>query len=98
VNSCLIFIKRVLITHKAPRPLGQLRARLAHADGIGDPLSHCLHLKTPVEKEAEATQITLGIFVEIEGMESAAETGFQVAQQDVDPAKLGEIIGMTPTG
>ncbi len=31
-------------------------------------------------------------------MESAAETRFQVAQQDIDPAKLGEIIGVTPTG
>ena len=31
-------------------------------------------------------------------MESDAETRFQGAQQDVDPAKLGEIIGVTPTG
>ncbi len=37
------------------------------------------------------------VFVEIESMESAAEARFQVAQQDVDPAKLGEIIGMTST-
>ena len=30
-------------------------------------------------------------------MEGAAETGFKIAQQDVDPAELGEIIGMTAT-
>jgi hypothetical protein len=40
----------------------------------------------------------LGVFVEIENMESAAETRFQVAHQDIDPAKLWEIIGVTPTG
>ena len=31
-------------------------------------------------------------------MESAAETRFQVVQQDVDPPKLGEIFEVTPTG
>jgi hypothetical protein len=31
-------------------------------------------------------------------MESAAETRFQVAQQDVDSPKLEEIFGVTPTG
>jgi len=31
-------------------------------------------------------------------MVSAAETRFQVTQQDVDPGKLGEILGVSPTG
>jgi hypothetical protein len=31
-------------------------------------------------------------------MKSAAKTRFQVAQQDVNPAKLREIIGVKPTG
>jgi hypothetical protein len=33
----------------------------------------------------------------VEGVEGAAETRFLIAQQDVDPAELGEIIGMTAT-
>jgi hypothetical protein len=37
------------------------------------------------------------MFSEIEGMESAAEAGFQINQQNVNPAKLGKIIGMAPT-
>jgi hypothetical protein len=52
----------------------------------------------PVVKEAEPTQIELGIFVEIKSMECPAETRFQVAQKDVDPAKRGEIIGVSPAG
>jgi len=31
-------------------------------------------------------------------MGSAAETRLQVTQQDVDPAKLGKIFGVTPNG
>jgi hypothetical protein len=31
-------------------------------------------------------------------MENTAEAGFQIAVQNVDPGKLGEIIGMAPTG
>ncbi len=63
---------------------------------MNDPLCYSHYLKTPVEKKEEAIQIVLGIFVEIEGMKSAAETCFPVFQQDVNPAKLGQIIGMTP--
>jgi hypothetical protein len=33
-------------------------------------------LKRPLKKEAEATQIALGIFVKIESMKSVAETRF----------------------
>jgi len=51
-----------------------------------------------LRKEAETNQIALGVIVETESMESAADTRFQVGQQDVDPAKLGAIIGVTPTG
>jgi hypothetical protein len=38
------------------------------------------------------------MFPGIEGIESTAEAGFQVAEQNVDPAKLEKIIGMAPTG
>ena len=55
-----------------------LRTRLADADSDIDLLSHCLHVKAPVEQESEATQRALCIFVEFEGMKSAAKEGFQV--------------------
>ena len=78
-------------------PEGPLRAGLTEAGSIGDPLSHFSHIETPVKAEAETTQIALGVLVKVEGMEGAAETGFKIAQQDVDLAELGEIIGMTAT-
>ncbi len=37
------------------------------------------------------------MFFEIEGIESAAEAGFQIAQQNVDIAKLGKTIEMAAT-
>ena len=38
-------------------------ARPAAANRIGDPLSYLSHLATPVEAEAETTQIALGVGV-----------------------------------
>jgi len=72
-------------------------ARLAAANRVDDPLSYLSHLETPVESEAETTQIALGVLVKVEGVEGAAEAGFQIAEQDVDPAELRYFIGMTAT-
>jgi hypothetical protein len=46
---------------------------LIHTDSVSDPLRRCRQLKTPVEKDAEANQIGLGRFVEIEGMKRGAQ-------------------------
>jgi hypothetical protein len=67
-------------------PEVSLVARPAAANRIGDPLSFLSHLATPVEAEAETTQIVLGVVVKVEGVEGAAEAGFQIAEQVVDPA------------
>jgi hypothetical protein len=42
-----------------------------------------------MERRAKATQIALGLISEIEGMASAAEADFQIAQLNVDSVKLG---------
>ena len=41
-------------------------ARSPAANRIGDPLSYLSHLATPVEAEAETTQIALGVVVKVD--------------------------------
>ena len=56
---------------------------------MSDAFNHGLHREAPVEAEAITSQVTPGVLVGIEALEGAAEAGFQVAQQGIDPVKLG---------
>jgi|LauGreDrversion4_2_1035121.scaffolds.fasta_scaffold585038_1 hypothetical protein len=75
-----------------------LRAWHAAADRISDPIGHLSHGKASVEAEAVTTQIATGILVEIKGVEGAAQAGLEVAEQGVDPAEMGQIVGMLAAG
>ena len=79
-------------------PAISLHAGHAAADRIGDPFRHRIQCKAPVEAETVATKVTPGVLVKVEGVNGAAEADFQVAQQDVDPAKLGQVVRMLATG
>ena len=49
-----------------------------------------------VESEAVAPQVAPGVPVKVEGMEGTAEAGLEVAQQDVDSAKMRQVLGCLP--
>ena len=51
-----------------------------------------------MEAEAVATEVPLGVLVDVDGVKRAAEAGFEVAQQRVDPAELRQFIGVLTTG
>ncbi len=44
-----------------------------------------------------AAELEAAVLIQIEGMEGPIEARFQVAQQNVDPTKLRQIIGMLTT-
>lgn len=52
----------------------------------------------PVEAEAGATEVPLGVLVKVEGMEGATQACFAVPQQRVDSAELWQVAGVLPTG
>ena len=92
--------KKHLITDKPPQPWGRvaLRAWHAAADRISDPIGHLCRGRACVEAEAEAAPVAPGVLVEIKGVEGAAQAGLEVAEKDVDPAELGQIVGMLASG
>jgi hypothetical protein len=55
---------------------------------------HCSQVKAPVEAVIEGTQVAIGVLIEFQGMEGAAEAGFQVAEHRVDPTEFWQFIGM----
>jgi len=58
-------------------------------------LSHCCQVAAPVEAVIEGTQLAISVLIKFQGMEGAAEAGFQVAEDRVDPAEYRQFIGMT---
>ena len=60
------------------------------------PFRHRCQIESPIEPIAEGTQVAIRVLIKAEGMERAVEAGLQVAQHRVDPAKLGQLIGMSP--
>ena len=60
------------------------------------PFSHRCQIEAPIETVAEGTQVAIGVLSEAKGMERPVEAGLQVAEHRVDPAKLGQLIGMSP--
>jgi len=51
-----------------------------------------------VEAEAVVAEVALGVLVKVEGLESTAEAGLEVAQQGVDPPELRQVFGMLAAG
>jgi len=70
--------------------------RSAEASSMQYPFSHRCQIESPIEPIAEGTQVAIRVLIKPEGMERAVEAGLQVAQHRVDPAKLGQLIGMSP--
>jgi hypothetical protein len=56
--------------------------------------SHCCQVEAPVEAVIEGTQVATSVLIELQGMEGAAEAGFLVAEDRVDPAEYRQFIGM----
>ena len=50
-----------------------------------------------MEAEAVTTQAAPGVLVKAEGVGGAAQAGLEVAEQNVDPAELGQIVGILPS-
>jgi hypothetical protein len=63
---------------------------------MNHPLRHRRKIKAPVETVIKGTQVAVGLLIESEGMKSATEAGFQIAQYRIDPAEFTQIVGMTP--
>jgi hypothetical protein len=57
-------------------------------------LGYRCQVEAPVEAVVEGTQVAISVLIEFEGMEGAAEAGFQVAEHRVDPAEFRQFIGM----
>jgi hypothetical protein len=62
---------------------------------MSHPLCHGCKIEAPVETVIEGTKVAVGVLIESEGMKSAAEAGFQIAQYRIDPAEFRQFIGMT---
>ena len=63
---------------------------------VDAPLGCLSHLYTPVQAEAVIVGITPGDGVNVEEVEGSVEAGFEVAQQDVDPQELRQVVGCLP--
>jgi hypothetical protein len=63
---------------------------------MNHPLRHRRKIKAPVETVIEGSQVVVGVLIESEGMKSATETGFQIAQNRIDPAEFRQFFGVTP--
>jgi hypothetical protein len=57
-------------------------------------LGHLYQVEAPVEAIIEGTQLVISVLIKFQGMEGAAEAGFQVAQHRVDPTEFWQFIGM----
>ena len=51
-------------------------------------------MEAPVETINKRTKVTGSVFGEIERMVSAAQTGFEIAQNRVDPVELRQVLGL----
>ena len=60
------------------------------------PFSHRCQIESPIEPIAEGSQVAIRVLIKPEGMERAVEAGLQVVEHRVDPAKLGQLIRMSP--
>ena len=54
-------------------------------------------MEAPVEPIHKRTEVAGSVFGEIEGMISATQAGFEVAQNRVDPVEFWQILGLTAT-
>jgi hypothetical protein len=54
-------------------------------------------METPVKPINKRTEVASSIFGEIERMVSAAQTGFEIAQNRVDPVEFRQVLGLTAT-
>ena len=59
-------------------------------------LGHLYQVEAPVEAIIEGTQLVISVLIKFQGMEGAAEAGFQVAQHRVDPTEFWQFIGWRP--
>jgi hypothetical protein len=61
-------------------------------------LPHRRQQEATVEEEAVAAEMALGDLAKVEGMEGAFEADLKATQQRVDPAELGQIAEVLPSG
>jgi hypothetical protein len=54
-------------------------------------------METPVKPINKRTEVTSSVFGEIERMVSAAQTGFEIAQNRVDPVEFRQVLGLATT-
>lgn len=55
---------------------------------MNHPLRHRIKIEAPVKTVIEGSQVAVGVLIESEGMKSAAQAGFQIAQYRIDPAEF----------
>ena len=70
-----------------------LRVRRRRGSGDDQSLMERAQIKAPVEAITERGEITGGVFLEIEGMVTTGQTGLEIAEDGIDPAKLGHLFG-----
>ena len=54
-------------------------------------------METPVKPINKRTEVASSVFSEIERMVSAAQTGFEIAQNRVDPVEFWQVLGLAAT-
>ena len=78
-----------------------LRTRAGRHRGGNQALGSCVQLEGPVESVGNGAEVACGLLAGVEGAVGPGETGLDVAQDGVDPVKVGQgrgIAGANPLG
>ena len=68
------------------------RVRRRRGSGDDQSLMERAQIKAPVEAITERGEIASGVLLEVEGMVTTGQTGLEIAEDGIDPAKLGNLL------
>ena len=81
---------------KTGPPKQTLRQCSDLADRMQHSLGHRWKIESPIETVSECTQVAIGIHVKLQSAEGPAETGLQIAEHRINPAKFSHLIRILP--